>query len=184
MQDTDNIIDDLQGMLRDRGGTEAAYDLFDQVTAGECGDEISIAQVEEVIHSAELLQALLEQRQATEAAAESDKAPRPGSMEWYRVNRNEPILEGSQFTIFQAAYCLLRIKANDHWTDNGLATLIRMICGTGQGPGLLPQQNNMPRCARCGASAIERCAASAIAQPCRSAMRQLGKRFSNSINLL
>jgi hypothetical protein len=106
------VVEQLKTLLRVRGGDqEAAYDFLAQVAAGNNGDPEDVANAERAVLQTELLYAILQQRESEDAArAQLTKEPKEGTLGWYLMHKDEPIAPGSTCTIFQAAYCLLRLK--------------------------------------------------------------------------
>ena len=88
----------------------------------------------------ELLQAMLAEEE--EGEQQDGAPPKPGTMQWYRLNRDEPVAPGCELTIFQAAYCLLRSKLDGKMTDKSFAGLVHLAARG----SLCPQPNTMPRC--------------------------------------
>lgn len=131
----------LEGYLRDRGGLDQGYSLFEEIAAGSFADYESAARAERVIFQAELLHSLLKQHEKTAEAQAAGSALAQGSMEWYRAHKHEPIAPGSKLTIFEAAYCLLRIKFDGTMTDRSFDDLMYFIS---EG-GVLPEDNQMPQ---------------------------------------
>jgi hypothetical protein len=144
LQEADHLVEHLQTLLRVRGGDQAAaYDFLDQVASGNNGYPHDVANAERAVLQTELLYAILQQREAEEAAqAQLSKEPRDGTLGWYLKHKDDPIAPGSKCTVFQAAYCLLRLKMRGQMTDKSLAALIYFLTGG----GALPEKNVMPGC--------------------------------------
>lgn len=133
LQGTDALVSQLEDLLRDRGGAATAYELFDSVVNGTYQHVHDAADAESAILQAELLHSILAQREATERLeTEAGKQPKKGSMEWYRQHKDEVIATGSTVTIFQAAYCCLRIKWEGTMTDRSIGKMICFLSAGGQ----------------------------------------------------
>ena len=101
-------------------------------------------RVERAVLQAELLQSLLDHQEKTNAAIAENAdgegtGPPVGSLEYYRRRKDNPLYEGSSCTVFQAAYCLMRLRHTDGWTDDGTAQLMFFLQD-----GVLPHNNELP----------------------------------------
>ena len=134
-----------------RGGLalDEAYHLLEDTVddPASSAPESSVAKI--AVEQTELLYAVLAQLGEDEARASSDKPAARGTLRWYRENKHSPIAPGSSLTIFQAAYGFLRLKLDGKLPEKQFARLLSFTTGRkdGQACGVLPADNNMPRCA-------------------------------------
>jgi hypothetical protein len=80
--------------------------------------------------------------QCTGAADGVGPAPRPGTLKWYIANKHMPVSAAGTITVFEVAYCYLRLKLDGGIPD----TVFRMLLNVACNGGLLAQDNIMPRC--------------------------------------
>lgn len=141
----DTLEAQLQQVLRERGGHDAARSWLNRFSDGQWREDEAVAaqDAESIIQQTELLYMMLEQREATEQAAESDREPRRGTVQWYRQHKDDPVAPGARISIFQAAYCLLRFKQQGTVPDLAFAGLMRFLTSG----GLMDDGNVMPKCA-------------------------------------
>ena len=130
-------------MMRSRGGDgDSAFELLDAFEEGRLNDNDAFSDVEAAIQHVELLQAVLTDQERAEVRAGVGAPSKPGTIQWYRENRHQPVAAGCELTIYQAAYCLLRSKLQGKTTDKSFAGLVHLAARG----GLCPKPNNMPRC--------------------------------------
>ena len=146
MPETSTVVDLMESFLRDRGGEIEAYALFERVCRGYDVEDADLLRVERALLQAELLQSLLDQHEKTNAAMADDaeeegKGPPVGSLEYYRRRKDRPLFEGCSCTVFQAAYCLMRLRHTDGWTDDGTSLVMFFLRD-----GVLPPNNELPPC--------------------------------------
>ena len=138
------MVDQMESFLRDRGGEIEAYALFERVSIGYDVEDADLRRVERAVLQAELLQSLLDQHEKTQAgmvadADEQSKGPPVGSLEYYRRRKDKPLYEGCTCTVFQAAYCLMRLRHTDGWTADGTSIMMFFLRD-----GVLPPNNELP----------------------------------------
>jgi hypothetical protein len=152
LQEADAVLERLEALLRARGGLDDAnadaafaadqlHQLLEDAVEGVPHDEVPLDDIEAVVQHTELLHLLVQQHMHTEAT--QGETHKPGTMEWYRQNRTEPIGPGCTLTILQAAYCLLRLKLEGKMTDESFAGLVHRASAG----GLCRTGSNVPRCA-------------------------------------
>lgn len=150
LQDVEALLVKLDELARVRGGLRAdvAYQMLENAAAGCYPEGWEPRHVAAAREHAEILHALLTQRLEDEAAAELSTSPPKGTVRWYRLHKDDPIAPDSSVSIFQAAYCFLRLKLDGKVPDAVFARLLSFTAGRKDAcaPGLLPSGNTMPRC--------------------------------------